>query len=440
MYRRSEIIIKKLLPKAVSNFLFGQWDRNGLKKYVRNTGWLFFGRIASFVISFLTITFVARYLGPENLGKLSYAQSFVAIFSMFASLGIDQIVYRDLVAKPEREAEILGTAFIVKALFGTLTLFVTVATAFFINTEPLLTWLIALIALSFIFQPLGTVGHVFSARVLSKYPTLVGFGVSLLIPLLKLLVIFFDKGILYFAAIITLEAFLLGLMYIFLYHAILKGSVFNWRVRAGMCRSLIRDSWPLMLVGVTGYLYARIDQVMIQHFLDSTAVGLYEAAVRLTEPLGFIPGILIGSLFPALINARLRDRIEYRNRFRSLIVICLGTSSALALFVFIFAPTIVQILYGPEYSPSVAILKVYVWSTLGTIATALLYNYLTIENRALTQLAYTASGATLNITLNAYLIPSLGAIGAAIATLITLMSILIFFFVYREIQTRLLHR
>lgn len=416
-------ISERLFPSWLYRRLVSDWDRNGLKKYLKNTGWMFFGRIASFLISFLTITFVARYLGPENLGKLSYAQSFVAIFSMFASLGVDQIVYRELVAKPDKEGEILGTAIAIKLVFGVITLIATTVTAFLINTEPLLTWLIAIISLSFIFQPLGTVGHVFSARVLSKYPSLVGVGIAIIVPILKLIVIFFDKGILYFAAIIAAEALLLSAAYIVLYITVLRKTIFDWQVQRSMFFALIRDSWPLMLVGVTGYLYGRIDQVMIQHFIDSTSVGLYEAAVRLTDPLGFIPGIIVGSLFPALINARKNDPAEYRRRLRSLAMLCIGISSSLALILFIAAPYLISLLYGPAFLDSVVILRIYVWSTVGTVATGLMYNYFIAENRSHIQLLYTFGGAVLNILLNLALIPLYGSIGAAYATLITVGTI-----------------
>ncbi len=96
-------ILSKILPTWIYQRLIGDWDKAGFKRYFHNTGWLFAARGASFLTSFFTIAIVARYLGPENLGKLSYAQSFVSILSVFAALGIDQILYRDLVAHPDIE-------------------------------------------------------------------------------------------------------------------------------------------------------------------------------------------------------------------------------------------------------------------------------------------------------------------------------------------------
>jgi len=392
------------------------------------------GRVATFAVSFFTITFVARYLGPENLGKLSYAQSFVAIFSMFASLGIDQIVYRDLVDHPERENEILGTAITTKFVFGIATFIVTVLVGYLINDEPLLTWLIGICAFTFIVQPVGTVGHVFSARVLSKYTTVVSLAIAIIVPILKLLVIVFDQGILFFATIIAAEGLLNSLFSYVLYRHVFGGSWRTWSAHLETFTGLLKNAWPLMFVGITGYIYVRVDQVMILHFIDAKTVGFYEAAVRLTDPLGFLPGTIMGSLFPALINARKINQNEYRKRLRSLAFLTLGTSGVLALCIFIAAPYLVAVLYGPEFNETVHILRIYVWSTVGTIATMLMYNYFIAEQKTYLQLIYTGLGVIVNVCLNFILIPKFGATGAATATLLTVGFIVMSFLLSKRFR------
>ncbi len=432
MFQLLNTFAHRLLPTWLYEQAIGSWNPGGLKKYFDNTGWMFLGRIVTFVVSFFTIAFVARYLGPENLGKLSYAQSFIAIISMLASLGIDQIVYRDLVAHPEREGEILGTAVAVKFFFGTLTFLTAVTISLFVSDELLITWLVAILALSFILQPFGVIGHVFNARVLSRYPTYIALGLAFTLPACKLLVIYFDRGVMYLAATITAEALLLSAAYLVLYRYVLRQSLQSWSVSFATARSLVRDSWPIMFIGVSGFLYGRIDQIMLQHFFDSTAVGLYDVAVRLTEPLGFVPGVIIGSLFPAVVTAKQSDPVEYKKRLRSLTGLCLGISSLLALMVFIAAPYIVALIYGNDFAVSATILRIYVWSNVGTVAIALMLNYFIAENRIYLQLLFSVFGAVLNIILNSFLIPLLGITGAAYATLITVTFIVGLFLAIRH--------
>jgi O-antigen/teichoic acid export membrane protein len=425
-------MIEKLKPQLffILNWgyqrLIGDWNEDGFKKYFKNTSWMFLARAVSLFVSFLTIAIVARYLGPENFGKLSYAQSFIAIFSVFASLGIDQILYRNLAAEPEREQAILGTAFITKLIFGSITLFTSVAVALSIQSDPILTWLIAIIALTYIFQPLGILGLYFQAKVQAKYPALITIILGFLIPALKLLVIYFDQGILYFAAIIALEALFVVVCYVAIYVLLFGGNPLQWSFSRETLTKLLKDSWPLMLAGLSGYIYGRIDQVMIQNFLDSTSVGL----------LGILPALIISSLVPALVGARVRNREEYVKRLRSLILLCLSISVFSALFLFLLAPWVVSLLFGSAFTASVGLLRIYVWSTIGTVLIILMQQYLIVEHQSKQFLIYSVLGATTNIFLNLQLIPLFGMTGAAYATLITFAVIIFTFLIHNCFEWR----
>lgn len=429
MFGKLHTITRLVLPNWIYQRLIGDWNNHGLKKYFFNTGWIAIARFTTLIISFLTLTIMARYLGPENYGKLSYAQNFVALFSSFAALGIDQILYRDLVAHPEKETELLGTAFLMRLVFGAFTLIATIITAIILNEDSILNWMIAIMTMTFLFQPFGVISHVFNARVLSKYGAYITIGIAFLIPGLKLLVVFFNKGILFFSVIVAIEALIYSIAYIFIYQKFLKHSIFSWRFSLSTLISLLHDSWPILLSSIFGYIYARIDQIMIQQYIDSSAVGLYDVAVRLTELLGFLPGIIIASLFPAIINARKTDLLEYKKRLRALAELCLTVSFFSALTLYLLAPFIINLLLGDNFAGTVGIIRVYVWSTLGTISIILIQQYFIAEKHYRSFLFFSILGSVINIGLNATFIPLYGTIGAAYATLITLASIIIIFMV-----------
>ena len=429
MFLSLQKIIQKLLPVWICNRLIRDWTKDGFKKYFFNTGWVFVAKMVSFAVSFLTVAFVARYLGPENYGKLSYAQSFVALFSMFASLGIDQILYRDLIAHPEKEKEILGTAFLSKLVFGVLTLFLTFVSSIIINEDPTLTWLIGIIALTFLFQPFGVISHYFHANVKAKYVSYITIVLAFLIPSLKLLFIFLEKGILYFAALIVFESLVLGVSYLLIYRYVFHKSPLQWRYSFQILKNIFSDSWPLFLVGVSGYIYGRIDQVMIQQLLDSKSVGIYDVAVRLTETWGFFPGIFIVSLFPAIVNARACDYNEYLKRLKVLSLFSLFVSAFIACLVFLVAPVLIDVLFGAQFQESAAILRIYIWSLIGAISVSLIQSYLITENKSKKILYLTIFGAVVNVGLNIILIPMFGIQGAAFTTLIAYISIISLFII-----------
>ena len=436
MFDALHLISKKLLPSWMYQRLIGNWDKTGLQKYFFNTGWLFSARIISFIVSFLTISFVARYLGPDNYGKLSYVQSYVSLFSILATLGIDQILYRDLIEKPEDERVIIGTAVATKFVFGTGALIIATLVALFLNEEALLTWMVLLVSLTFIFQPFGVVAHYFNAQVKSKYAAYGSILLTFLIPLLKLICILMGLGILYFAALLAFEALALSLFNMYVYTRYFHKSVLQWRFSFDTFLKLMYEAAPLIFAGISGYLYARIDQVMIQHMVNSESVGFYDIAVKFSDMLGMIPGIIIGSLFPAIVNARSTSMDEYKKRLHAITLLCLVITFIFSLILYISSSFFIPLLFGQEFIGSVAILKIYVWSNMGTVSFMLIQNYLIAEKRVSQILYLSIIGATINILLNVVLIPKLGAVGAAYATLSTLFCIITVFLLTNFFQNQ----
>ena len=61
------------------------------EKVVRNIVWAVMGKVVTLLGGLLVGIFVARYLGPEQYGLMSYVMSYVALFQVLASFGMDQI-------------------------------------------------------------------------------------------------------------------------------------------------------------------------------------------------------------------------------------------------------------------------------------------------------------------------------------------------------------
>lgn len=412
------------------NYINTIWTHSGFQKYFKNTGWMLTARIISLATSFFTIAIVARYLGPENLGKLEYAQSFVAIISIFASLGIDQILYRDLIEKPEEESKLIGTAVFSKLFFGFFALILSAILSIWINSDPILTAMIAIMAFTFIINPINTISILFNSQVKAKYGSQITIFLALLIPGIKILVIYLDKGILYFSSIILLEAIVSAIWSTFIYIKEFNGNIFKWEFDNTIFKKIIKDSWPLLLAGLSGYIYSKMDQIMLLHYLDSATVGIYSAAVKLTQIWIFLPSLIIGSLFPAIINAKKTNYLSYKKRFQNLSAITVGITLIIATPLFIFSSPIIKITFGEDFMGSVSILNIYLWVSVAITLVTLSQQYLIAENLSKVFLYSSIIGATLNIILNIILIPDFGGEGAAVSTLlsyiITALSILLF--------------
>jgi len=408
------------------------WKSVGFQKYFRNTGWMFTARVVSFITSFFTIAIVARYLGPENLGKLDYAQSFVAIISVFASLGIDQILYRDLINHPEKENELLGTAIFSKFIFGILAFFVSIGVSIILGDSAILTGIIGICAFVFVISPVGTVGIFFSAQVKAKYSSQISIFLAFFIPLLKILVIFFNKGIIYFALIIFIEALISVVWSLYVYVVNFKKSPSSWKFRLDIFKQLMKDSWPLLLAGFSGYIYAKMDQVMLLHYIDSRTVGIYGVAVKLTQIWAFLPGLIISSMFPAIINAKKVGFSLYAKRFRALSGLTVGVTALIALPLFIFAPVIISLIFGSDFIEAAPILRIYLWTSVAITLVVLVQHYLIAENLSRVFLYTSIIGAVTNILLNVILIPRFGGVGSAWGTMISYFVVVLSLFIFKK--------
>ncbi len=148
------------------------WNHAGFRRYFANTSWLFAEKGLRLVVGFFVGVWVARYLGPERYGLLSYAQAFVGLFTAFASLGLDGILVRELVKHPEKEGELLGTALVMKLFGAILTIFLVGIAIHLTNSDRLTKILVFIIASSVIFQSFNVIDLYFQAKVQAKYAAL----------------------------------------------------------------------------------------------------------------------------------------------------------------------------------------------------------------------------------------------------------------------------
>ncbi|MEI8061984.1 MAG: flippase [bacterium] len=396
-----------------------KWAHAGFQKYFQNMSWIFGARILSILISLVATSVIARGLGPSNYGELSYATSFVGLFSFLYSLGIDGILYRELINRPDKKRELLGSAFAIKIATGILTALVIIVSAFFLSVHDISFVLILVLSSTFILNSLQIINYEFQSRVESKYPAIAAIIIAVILNALKILVIASGKGVLYLALILVLEPILYGAFYWYIYEKQIGEKISNWKFDRQISLSLIRDSWPLIFTGIFAMIYARIDQIFIKHMINSASVGIYDSAVRLTEVWYLIPNIIVSAFFPAIINAKNTSKALYQSRLSRLTKLLILLSVFIALPISLLAPMIINILYGAKFILAAGILQIYIWSIVGTFLINLATQYLIAENKKKSLVLLNVIPMIVNVVLNIIWIPLYGITGAAYATLIS---------------------
>ena len=377
---------------------------------------------------------VARYLGPEQFGIFSYAIAFVALFGSVAKLGLDSILVRDLVNDPHNRDIYLGTAFWLK-LMGALIMLVIIAFATIFTSNSFTTNLyIFIIASGLIFQSFEVVDFYFQSRVLSKFVSICKITQLILSSLLKIYLVLTGEDLFWFIVVSFLDQVTLAVTLYIAYKYQKLGNFYH-HFDLNKARQLLKDSWPLIFSGLAIAVYMRIDQIMIGEMLGNKQVGLYSAAVRISEVWNIIPVIIVTSLFPSIINAKKIDSNLYKIRLQRLYFIVFYMSLGVALIVMFFAKNIMTILYGQLYSEAEFVLSIHIWTGILVGLGLVNWRWFIVENLQKLATFNTILGAGVNVLLNCLLIPVYGITGVAFATLVSYL-FAVYFVLFFNKKTR----
>lgn len=258
-------------------------ESEGLSKYIPNTSWLLLGKVYRVGIVLLATAWMARYLGPEQFGIFSYALSFVTLFSVLISMGLENLVVREILNRPQEEESTLASALLMRflgglVLFGLSALLIT-------NIRPsdqLILILVMVFSFGFIFKSFEVLRCWFEAHVKAKYSAaLEGFAITVSVSL-KASLILMEAPLIYFAWTIAAETVVMGLGLLVLY-TVQGSSIMNFKPSLDKIRYLFIEAWPLMLAGTLYVIYTKIDQLMLGEMVGNEAVGVYAAAVKISE-------------------------------------------------------------------------------------------------------------------------------------------------------------
>lgn len=389
----------------------------GFMKYFENTSWLFFEKILRIFVGIFVTAWIARYLGPEYFGTLSYAQSFVGLFSAIASLGLDVILVRELVRNKDSSGELIATGFILKIFGAFVMILLLVFAANLTSNNHNTNILIYIIGSAAIFQSFNIVDIYFQSEVLSRYVVKAKVLSLFISSIVKIVLIIINAPLIAFAFSILFDSFILACS--FLYFYISKVKINKLYFNKSIAISLLREGWLMMIASMAILIYMKIDQVMIKMILDNKEVGQYAAAVRISEGFYFLPVVIVASLFPAIVKAKEVSEKLYFDRLQKLFQLMVWISIPIALFVTFFGGSIMELLYGGQYSQASTILVIHIWAGVFVFLSVANDKWFYIEKKANLLTIKVLLGVISNVLLNIFLIPYYGIVGAAIATIIS---------------------
>jgi len=163
----------------------------------------------------------------------------------------------------------------------------------------------------------------------------------------------------------------------------------------------------------------RIDQLMLGQILGDRAVGIFSAAVRISESWYFFPIAVMSSVAPALLMVMEQSELQYRQKLLSVTRLLCWTSIAVAVVLSVCSQSIVSLLYGPHYSSAGPVLVIHAWAGVFVSLGVAAGPYFVNEGLLRFKMAQTLAGAAINILMNFFMIRHYGLIGAACSTLVS---------------------
>jgi O-antigen/teichoic acid export membrane protein len=363
----------------------------------------------SAAISILLTFLYARLLGPETFGNYNYLLTLASLYALLQDGGFRTLIFRELTSpsfqnlKDHLVSIALGNNFLITIIGALLILAIPIKDSFLLALAILSFGLVTTVTIfSSEFKGKGKFAADAQWRIISRTLGAIGSVVCILLFSPTIQWVFVGAIIGYSIALILRPA-----------TCKLK-TIFN-KLDPIVYRSLA----SLLIIDIATLVYFKIDIIMLRHLGNGLEeVGFYSAGSRFVEGL-----IMVHLPFATVLFREIRKRANHSNKIKPYILKLLFFGSASPIIIvpacWFFSSEILRLCYGVDFAKTSPLFELLLISFFFMIPNLVL----TQATLALDQEYYyakvTCLAALTNIGLNFYLIPTMGAKGAAIGTIIT---------------------
>lgn len=386
-------------------------------KEAMNAIWIISGRIIQMIIAFIVGILSARYLGPSNYGLINYGTTFITFFTAFSTLGINSIIIKELIDFPDEQGKTIGTTLVVKLIASFLSILMIFGIVMILDhDEPLTIAVSAICSIALIFQIFDTFNYWFQSKYQSKISSIASLIAYVVTSIYKIFLLAFQKSVQWFAFATVLDYIIIAIL-LYVFYKKNNGLPLSFSKKKGI--ELLKKSYHYILSGMMVAIYGQTDKLMLKQMLDETSVGYYSLASTINFMWVFVLQAIIDSMYPTILQAAKKSKEEFERKNKQLYAIVIYVSGFVAILFQFWGKFIVCLLYGKEYEPAVAPLRIVTWYTIFSYLGVARNIWIVSEGKQKYLKYMYFSAAMLNIILNYLFIPRWGAVGAAWASLIT---------------------
>lgn len=380
---------------------------------ISNTLFQSFGKIASFVLSFISIVLLTRYLGTSGYGNYTLVFSYLAFFSLIADFGLQFIAVKEIAGAKKQIEKIYGTLFILKFYLVLISTILAIVFLFFFpySTQLKIAIIIGALAVG-VSGMTGYFNTVFQAKVrldlLSLLDIVAKIGTVASIALfvfLKLNFYFIVSSIL----IGNIASFLVGMKFL------PKTIKFNFDKR--IAKKLFFQSIPVGITALLTTFYFKIDTIILSILKTSADVGIYSLSYKILENITLFWFFYTSTVYPLLAKFKVESREKYRELFSNSILLAVVSSIPILLTSYFFAPYVIMLFGGSKFNQSVDALRILLFALPFLFVNTLFYNLFIIEEYNVIIVLGMVASLLFNIVFNLIFVPQYNYIASSYITI-----------------------
>lgn len=341
---------------------------NTVRNVVKNSTMLILSHIISKTLFFFIIIMFTRLLGVEGFGQLSFAMSFVLLFTVFTDLGLNMLSVREVSRDRENAEKYFFNGLILKVLLTIIAycLIITVITFVSDNSTAIKTVYIfgIYMMVEALYLFIRSFLRAFEKMEYEAYINAFSRIVILIFAVIALKNNWDVTRVASIYLIASVVSLISSAAFMFKKKHMSLSLFVNNKIDIGFCWDLLKEAWPFAIMMVFGVVYGRVDTVMLKVIKGDMAVGWYSAAYRLIEGMTFIPQMFVVSIFPVFSrlfkDSKQKLVLAYEKSFEFLFII----GFPIVVGGTLLSRKIIYLFYGADFGNSAIVLQVLIWVLL----------------------------------------------------------------------------
>ena len=391
-------------------------QRPNLRLALKSFSYFFSEKVTRVLVGFILQTWLARHLGPENMGIYSYVADFVGIFIPIILFGFDDILVKDLV-RTDEPGKIIGTVFYFRLALSAVTWIGLCVSIWIIRREaPEIVIYTILYGLLLFVRSFDTFLAYFHAKYLIRSLVRGRQTAYAIVSLARGFGLWMKFGIVYF----MINTFLQNVLEkAFIYWELRKAAKFELKFDLTYLKSNIPHALPIAITSFFVYAETRMGTFFISRYGTLEDVGVFGVGRGLIDLWEFIPMTICLTVFPIVIKMKDTKPEIYDSKLRKLYGGLFYLALCFAFGVAFSSPYIVKHLYGPAFQETAKVMSFGAFLTILTYLNLARVKWYILENRTSVWMKLCILSFILNFAFQFYFTKEFILIGPYISALIS---------------------